>query len=63
MVQSIYKKNLKKVIYPFVLTCLVCPERWGRPLDIEMYKKIMLDLYFNVDAVMTGKIYAKIWTE
>ena len=43
--------------------CLVCPERWGRPLDIEMYKKIMLDLNFNVDAVMTGKKYAKIWTE
>ena len=62
MVQSIHKINFKKVKYPFVLTGLVCPEHWGRPLDIEMYKKIMLDLYFNFDAVMTGKIYAKIWT-
>ena len=43
--------------------CLVCPERWGRPLDIEKYKKTMHDLNFHVDAVMTGIKYAKIWTE
>ena len=43
--------------------CLVCPERWGRPFDIEKYKETMIDLNFNVDAVMTGNKYAKIWTE
>jgi len=43
--------------------CLVCPERWGRPSDIEKYKKILYNLNFNLDAVMTGKKYAKIWTE
>ena len=43
--------------------CLVCPERWGRPSDIEKYKKILYNLNFNLDAVMTGKKYAKIWAE
>ena len=43
--------------------CLVCPERWGRPSDIKKYKKILYNLNFNLDAVMTGKKYAKIWTE
>ena len=43
--------------------CLVCPERWGRPFDIEKYKEIMIDLNFNVDAVMTGYKYAKIWKD
>jgi hypothetical protein len=42
--------------------CLVCPERWGRPSDIEKYKKILHDINFNVEAVMTGDKYAKIWT-
>ena len=31
--------------------------------DIEKYKEKMIDLNFNVDAVMTGNKYAKIWTE
>ena len=43
--------------------CLVCPERWGRSFDIEKYKEIMIDLNFNVDAVMTGYKYAKIWKD
>ena len=41
--------------------CLVCPERWGRPIDIERYKKIMHDLNFSVDAVMTNCKYLNAW--
>jgi len=41
--------------------CLVCPERWGRPIDIERYKKTMHDLNFSVDAVMTNCKYLNAW--
>ena len=42
--------------------CLVCPERWGRPFDIEKYKEKMIDLKFNVDAVMTNYKYIDDWS-
>ncbi|MCX6712365.1 MAG: hypothetical protein NT041_01585, partial [Candidatus Vogelbacteria bacterium] len=42
-------------------TCLVCPERWGRPEDIEPYIKKMKELNFNLDAVMTVSAYASKW--
>jgi hypothetical protein len=35
-------------------TCLVCPERWGRPGDIIKYRREMLNLGFKPDAVMTN---------
>lgn len=35
-------------------TCLVCPERWGRPGDIPEYKKKMESLKFEPTAVMTS---------
>lgn len=35
-------------------TCLVCPERWGRPDDIESYITKMKELGFQPDAVMTA---------
>ena len=35
---------------------LVCPERWGRAKDIEVYKKLKR-LNFTPTAVMTGKQY------
>lgn len=35
-------------------TCLVCPERWGRPQDIGPYQTRMKSLGFTPDAVMTG---------
>ena len=35
-------------------TCLVCPERWGRPHDIIVYRKRMNQLGFIPDAVMTS---------
>lgn len=44
-------------------TCLVCPERWGRPDDIEVYAKKMKDLGFKLDAVMTAEKYAEKWKE
>ena len=42
-------------------TCLVCPERWGRPKDIDIYKKKMKRLNFKPDAVMTSLKYVKQW--
>jgi len=38
-------------------TCLVCPERWGRPEDIEHYIHKMKQLGFRLDAVMTNIKY------
>lgn len=35
-------------------TCLVCPERWGRPEDIQTYIDKMKELGFKPDAVMTS---------
>ena len=37
-----------------IKTCLVCPERWGRPNDITKYKKRMNSLNFFPDAIMTS---------
>jgi hypothetical protein len=42
-------------------TCLVCPERWGRPSDIERYRITLKNLCFTPDAVMTNISYAKYW--
>jgi len=39
--------------------CLVCPSRWGRPHDIEKYKR-RLDKFLT--AVMTDQNYAKTWS-
>lgn len=44
-------------------TCLVCPERWGRPQDIPGYIEQLKKLEFKLDAVMTSKDYVKIWEE
>ena len=53
------KKNIK--ILNNFKKCLVCPERWGRPNDLIVYKKIMQSLPFNIDAVMTSNDYAYEW--
>lgn len=42
-------------------TCLVCPERWGRPQDIAAYRRQLATLCFPVDAVMTSLAYANEW--
>ena len=53
------KKNIK-IIKSFK-SCLVCPERWGRPNQIENYKKKLKLLKFLPDAVMTSEKYANRW--
>jgi hypothetical protein len=42
-------------------TCLVCPERWGRPYDIPTYKKRIKELGLKLDAVMTAENYITLW--
>jgi len=42
-------------------TCLVCPERWGRPQDILPYRRRMAALGFAPDAVMTSAACAGTW--
>ncbi len=55
------KKNLR-VIKKFK-SCIVCPERWGRPHEINKYKKKMKNLKFKPNAVMTSLKYAYVWLE
>lgn len=38
-------------------TCLVSPDRWGRPQDIESYLARIKKLGFKLDAIMVGKEY------
>ena len=42
-------------------TCLVCPERWGRPEDIKEYRRKMTELDFKLDAVMTSLEHVGDW--
>jgi hypothetical protein len=42
-------------------TCLVCPERWGRPEDIKPYRKKLEDINFKLDAVMTSLECVEYW--
>jgi hypothetical protein len=42
-------------------TCLVCPERWGRPYDIDTYIEKMKQIGFKLDAVMTNIKYVDKW--
>src|SRR3989344_8084685 len=42
-------------------TCLVCPERWGRPADIAAYVAEMKALNFSPTAVMTSLEEAPQW--
>jgi hypothetical protein len=44
-------------------TCLVCPERWGRPDDIPRYRKLLQLLNFNPTAVMTSEVFAPEWAK
>ena len=55
----INKKNLK-IIKKFK-SVLVCPERWGRPGDIQKYKIKLNNLRFKPHAVMTNIKYLKYW--
>lgn len=42
-------------------TCLVCPDRWGRPQDIAVYRKKIKKLNFKLDAVMTSFATIPAW--
>jgi len=43
-------------------TCLVCPERWGRPQDIPIYRQEMARIGFTPTAVMTALAHAPFWS-
>jgi len=55
------KKNLD-IVKKFK-SCVVCPERWGRPSDIEKYKKKMNYLNFKPNAVMTSLKCSQKWLD
>lgn len=42
-------------------SCLVCPERWGRPNDIIKYRQKMKSFGFVPNAVMTNLNYIQLW--
>ena len=42
-------------------TCLVCPERWGRPQDIPAYRQQLAKLGMQIDAVMTAEAHVAAW--
>ena len=44
-------------------TCLVCPERWGRPQDIGTYRRQLAALNFPLNAVMTSLDHAGDWVD
>ena len=41
--------------------CLVCPERWGRANEIEIYKQSLKKINFSIDAVMTSRYLTTAW--
>ena len=53
------KENLK-VIKKYN-SCVVCPERWGRPKEIKLYWKKMIKLKFVPNAIMCEEKYANMW--
>ena len=53
------KKNLD-IVKKFK-SCVVCPERWGRPSDIEKFKIKMNYLNFKPNAVMTSLKCSQKW--
>ena len=54
------KKDSIKLLNKFK-TCLVCPERWGRPSDIKKYFNLLKKLNFYPNSVMTNKKYIHEW--
>lgn len=42
-------------------SCLVCPERWGRPHNIKSYYNKMKKINFFPDSIMTSKKYFNVW--
>ena len=54
------EEDIVKKLSPFK-TCLVCPDRWGRPEDIPIYAEKIKKLNFNLDAIMTSEKQAPYW--
>jgi|TARA_B100000959_G_C14909711_1_gene594584 hypothetical protein len=55
---------IKSEILPIISnfkSCIVCPERWGRKNDIKIYKKILAELNYEPNAVMTSLDCIKLW--
>jgi hypothetical protein len=57
----ISEENLK--VFYLMKTCIVCPERWGRPDEIITYRKSMKKMGFKPDAVMTNLKYTQLWEQ
>ena len=55
--------SINKLVLSSMQTCLVCPERWGRPNDIIPYRQSMKSLGFNPNAVMTNLKYTHLWEQ
>ena len=53
-------KNNIKLLKKFK-TCLVCPERWGRPKDIKKYYAKLKSLNYFPDSIMTSFKCLKKW--
>ena len=54
------KRNYSLIKEKFKI-CLVCPERWGRPEDIEKYKNYLSKNEIEIQAVMTSLKYVNRW--
>ena len=57
---SFNSKKEKKILDNFK-KCLVCPERWGEPHKIKLYKNYFIKSNINIDAVMTSLKYSQKW--
>lgn len=44
-------------------SCLVCPERWGRPSDIKKYYLHLKKMKYFPNSVMTSLKYAQKWED
>lgn len=55
------ENNIKE--FKSMKTCVVCPERWGRPQDIISYRQKMKAIKFNPNAVMTNQKYINLWEQ
>jgi hypothetical protein len=51
------------LVFSSMQTCLVCPERWGRPSDILPYRFSMKSLGFTPNAVMVNLKYTHLWEQ
>jgi hypothetical protein len=63
-IDTINRNPISKNNYKFLKkfkTCLVSPDRWGRPKDIISMKKNLEKNNFKIDAVMTELKYANLW--